>query len=299
MNSKALFAALTTTFLWAFAFPASKAALVWFSVEQVVLLRYLIASGFFILLFLAGYFSLPRIRDLPGIFILGVVGVTVYHLLFVRGVGAVAAGAAAMILAAIPVFSSMLARIFLGEKLPRRAVIGICLSLIGVTTITIGRGLGGEFIGYIMLILAAIAISVLFVFQKPYFTKYSPLAMTAYTSIAGTMPLLIYLQPTFSAAIYAPIHAWIILAALGIFSSGVGFFLWYYALSKLHAGVVTSFLFLQPVNVSLLAWVWLGEIPDTDAIIGGAIILFGVGLTLSPPLFPSKKSVDKSVTAGN
>jgi len=70
--------------------------------------------------------------------------------------------------------------------------------------------------------------------------------------------------------------------AMGVFSSGIGFVLWLYALSKLPAGTVTSFLFLQPVFVTVMAWLWLREIPTVQAFAGGAVILFGVALILLP-----------------
>ncbi len=78
-----LIAALATVVLWAFAFPASRAALPYFNVEQVVLLRYLVACAFYLALFLLGKYPLPKLRDIPLLLLLGLLGVTVYQLLFV------------------------------------------------------------------------------------------------------------------------------------------------------------------------------------------------------------------------
>ena len=281
-RNKPLLAALTTVILWAFAFPASKAMLVWFSAEQMVLLRYLVACGFYIVLFAFGIYTLPKWRDLPAIIVLGLLGITTYQLFFVHGVGRVAAGAAAMIVAANPVFASMLAQLFLGERMSKLAWCGIGISLFGVAIITFGKNAESEFIGYLMMLLAVFSISIYFVFQKPFFKHYSPLAMTSYTSIAGTLPLLYLLPQALDAALAAPSHALWIVAAMGIFSSGVGFLLWLYALSKLPAGVVTSFLFLQPLFVTIMAWWWLHEIPSLPAFVGGTITLLGVALILAP-----------------
>ena len=281
-HTKPLLAALATVLLWAFAFPASKAVLPYFSAEQVVLLRYLVACAFYLALFAAGGFARPRLRDLPLIFVLGVLGVTLYQLLFVHGVGRVAAGAGAMIIAANPVFASLLARVFLREKLSKLAWGGIAISLAGVALITFGKGVGGEFAGYVMLVLAALVIAVYFVFQKPFFARYSPLSMTAWTSVAGALPLLYFLPPAVDAARVAPVSALLSIAAMGVFSSGIGFFLWFYALSKLPAGIVTSTLFLQPLFVTVIAWFWLHELPSAQAFAGGVVTLFGVALILLP-----------------
>lgn len=284
-NLKPLLAALLAVLLWAFAFPASKAVLPYFSVEQVVGLRYLVACSFYGLLFAAGYFPLPKWDDVPLIVVLGVLGVTVYQLLFVYGVGQVAAGTAALLIATIPVFSCVLARVFLHEKLSKTAYGGISLSLLGVAMITLGRvadGSTNELFGYLMLLIAVLSISVYFVFQKPFFVQYSPLSMTSYTCLAGTIPLLYFLPQSVEVALRAPGIALLHIAAMGVFSSGVGFLLWFYALSKLPAGTVTSFLFLQPVFVTIMAWLWLHEIPPLQAFIGGAVTLLGVGLILVP-----------------
>ena len=279
---KPLLAALITVLLWAFAFPASKAVLPYFSAEQVVLLRYLAACVFYALLFVAGRFPPPSLRDLPLIFVLGVLGITIYQLLFVLGIGRVAAGAASMIIAASPVFAGLLAHLFLNEKLSKRAWSGVCVSLVGVALITLGKGAEGELAGYLMLAVAVLSISIYFVFQKPFFARYSPLSMTSYTSIAGTLPLLYLLPEATAAALDAPASALLSIVAMGVFSSGIGFLLWFYALSKLPAGIVTSFLFLQPVFVTIMAWFWLHEIPATRTLGGGAVVLFGVALILMP-----------------
>ncbi|MGR3914724.1 MAG: DMT family transporter [Gammaproteobacteria bacterium] len=275
-------AALFTVLLWAFAFPASKAALPYLRAEEIVLLRYLVACAFYLALFALGYFPLPRRRDLPMLLLLGVLGISVYQLLFVYGLGRVAAGAASMIIAANPVFASLLANWFLRERLALRAWCGIFISLIGVALIALGKGAAGELAGYAMLLVAVFSISIYFVFQKPFFARYSPLAMTSYTSIAGTLPLLFLLPQAFEAALAAPAGALWSIAVMGVFSSGIGFLLWFYALSKLPAGIVTSFLFLQPVFVIVMAWIWLRELPDARAFLGGAVILFGVALILLP-----------------
>jgi len=130
---------------------------------------------------------------------LGLLGVTAYQLLFVLGVGRVTAGTAAMLIAANPVFAGLLARVFLRERLTPLAWCGIGVSVVGVALIALEKDIGGEFEGALLLILATLSISVYFVFQKPFFARHSPLSMTAWTSFAGTLPLLFYLPAALAA----------------------------------------------------------------------------------------------------
>ena len=273
-----LLAALFTIVFWSFAFPASKAALPYFAVEQVVLLRYLAASGLYLLLFACGRFPLPGKRDLPAIILLSLLGVTLYQLCFVFGVGKVSVAAAAMIIATIPVFASLLAWLFLDEKLSRPAWAGILICLSGVALIMLVKPTGGTLQGYLILFVAVASITIFFVFQKPFFARYSPLAMTSYTSFFGVLPLLYLLPDTIAAGLLAPGEVLLSIFAMGILSSGLGFFLWFYALAHLPAGVVTSFLFLQPVLAGIMAWLWLAEVPSLQTLLGGAVVLLGVAL---------------------
>lgn len=282
-EQRALWAAPLAVLLWAFAFPASKWLLPFFSVEQIVLLRYLVACGFYAFLFCVYRFPLPALRDWPAILLLGLAGVTSYHLFFVTGLKTVSAGAASFIITTNPVFVSLLAAIFLREKLAWQRWAGIGVSIVGVAVITFGDAGGGKFTGYVFLVTAVLSIACYFVFQKLLLHKYSPLAMTSYTSVAGTLPLLWFLPQSLTAAAAAPWSALFVLLILGVFSSGLGFLLWTYALAKIRAGLVASFLFLQPVFVILLAWFWLGEIPAARAVAGGAIILIGLTLIVKTP----------------
>ena len=286
----ALVAAFAAVVLWAFAFPASRAALAYFSVEEVALYRHVIASLFYLGFLFAGRFSLPNKSDLKFILILGLLGITTYQMLFVFGMGKVQGGAASMIITANPVVVALLARFFLSEKLSTPAWLGIGLSIAGVAIISLLKGTDGEPAGYIALIIAVFSIAIYFTFQKPFFARYSPLAMTSYTCIAGTLPMLFFLPGTLTSMSNAPLgpHMWII--AMGILSSGVGFYLWFYALSKLKAGVVTSFLFLQPLFVASLSYFWLDEVPEAKTLIGGLVVLAGLALILKAQRAESKKA---------
>ena len=51
---------------------------------------------------------------------------------------------------------------------------------------------------------------------------------------------------------------------------------WDYALSRAPASQVTSFLYDSPVLATLIAFLWLGEVPGVLALVGGGIALTGV-----------------------
>lgn len=59
----------------------------------------------------------PRREDLPRLFLLGFLGITVYHTALVYGELTVSAGAASLLIATGPVFTALLSYFLLGERL--------------------------------------------------------------------------------------------------------------------------------------------------------------------------------------
>lgn len=69
------------------------------------------------------------------------------------------------------------------------------------------------------------------------------------------------------------VNHWLLLVALGIFSTAAAHTLLSYSLKYLHAKSVAMISCTLPLVGSILAWVVLGEVPGTMVFVGGAIIL--------------------------
>ncbi|KHG65039.1 membrane protein [Thermus sp. 2.9] len=277
MEPKALGAALITILFWASAFAGIRAGLKGLSPGHLVLLRFLVAGT--LLLLYARLLGLrpPRREDLPRLFVLGLLGITVYHTALVHGELTVSAGAASLLIATGPVFTALLSHLLLGERLRPRGVVGFGLALLGSALIAWGEG-GGVALspGAFLILLAALSTSVYFVLQKPLFARYRSEEMTVYTLVLGTLPLLVFLPGLGEALREAPRPALWAALYLGVFPGALAYLTWTYALSRTPASRLSSFLYLSPLLALLIAYLWLGEVPSPLSILGGGLALAGV-----------------------
>lgn len=263
--------------LWASAFAGIRAGLASYGPGQVALLRFGTAS-----IVLAVYASvtrmrLPALRDVPLIAAAGFLGITVYHVALNFGEQTVTAGAAALLISTSPIFTAILSSAVLKERITVLGWGGILVSFAGVALIAFGEG-GGLTLSTdaLVILLASFAAALYMIVGKRPLRRYRAFEFTTYMIWAGTIPLLVFAPGLVAQMGTAdPASTWAVVY-LGVFPGAVSYVLWSYALSRMPASVLATFLYAQPVNATLIAWIWLHELPSTLAIVGGVVSLAGV-----------------------
>ncbi len=266
--------------LWASAFPAIKIGLEGYGPAHLTLLRHAVASLAFVPFLLAFRRRMwPDRRDVPAFVGLGVVGMSTYHLGLNFGEVHVSAGATSLIIATAPAITALVAWWLTGDRLPALGWVGSAVSFAGVALIVLGDGAVGRIHPAAGLILvSAFATAFFAVLQRPMLLRYRPLEVTAFVTWGATLPLLAFAPGVATAALDAPAASTLAVVHLGVVPSAIAYTLFAVALSRAPAPIVTSFLYLVPVVALLLSWWWLGEVPSSLTVVGGAVAVAGLVL---------------------
>jgi drug/metabolite transporter (DMT)-like permease len=272
-----LLALAITIFCWASAFVGIRAGLHGYSPTHLALLRYLVASLVLALYAMRRRMPLPQWRDVPGLAFCGLIGIAIYNVALNTGEVSVSASISSFLVNTAPILTALLSMLLLKERLSLWGWGGILVCLIGISLMTLSPGEGFHLsVGMLLILSAALAQSLSFVWQKPYLARYSALQCTTCTIWTGTLGLLLFfpgLITNMRAASWSETAAVIY---LGIFPAALGYVSYAYALARIPATHAASFLYLVPAVTLGIAWVWLSEWPSWFALLGGGIAIAGV-----------------------
>ncbi len=264
---------------WASSFVGIRATLQEYTPIELAVLRFMVASAFFLLLAFLKKIKIPAKKD--GIHII-LMGVLLFINLIVLNYGAltIQAGEISFILNTSPLFTALLAYLFLKESISIKFLIGLICCFLGVTLISLNVPSGFTYKpGIIFVLLASITYSSFFILQKPLLRRYSPLEITSYSIWIATVLMMPFGTSVFKTITSVSINSTVVVIYLGIFPTVISFLCWSVVLSKIDVSRAAVFLYIIPVITIAIAYIWLHEIPSLKSLFGGMIIITGVIIT--------------------
>ncbi len=265
-----------TMVIWASAFAGLRFALRELDPFTMTVLRMLFATGALVSVGLVLKTPFPDREDLPEILGTGILGFTLYHLALNYGLGTVTAGQGAFIISTIPIWTTLLAWRFLGERITIRTWIGLALGLSGVAYMSLDPEKLSISHGSLLVLFAAICAGGNFILQKRLLSRYRALDVSIYACVVGTVPLLVFLPGGWQSITELSTAGWWVVAYLGLVPIALGYFLSTVALNALPANRTSQMLLLVPPIAAVIAWLTIGEEPGTRLWVGGPLILLGV-----------------------
>ena len=279
--------ALFAVVVWGASFIATKVALRDVSPITVVWLRF--AMGVIILGIAVSarkQFALPKREEWPYFALLGFLGITFHQWLQSTALTTSHASTTAWIVATTPVFMALLGWLILKEKLSWLQTGGILLAALGVILVVSNGDLAslelGKFgaSGDILVLISALNWAVFSALSRRGLKSHPAARMMFYVMALGWLfsSILFFSGPNLGEIPRLTLNGWLGVGFLGIFCSGLAYIAWYDALTALPAAQLGAFLYLEPPVAVIVAALILAEPVTWAALLGGAIILFGVWL---------------------
>jgi drug/metabolite transporter (DMT)-like permease len=277
------FALAALIFIWAANFSVVKYALRDMSPLAFNGLRFALASILLWVIVKVGGRSMAMDRRYwPALIGLGLLGNTVYQVLFIYGIDWTLAGNASLMLAATPIFTTLLSIAFRQERIGSMAWTGVVISVVGIGLVVWGGTQAVSFAadtvrGDLTVLAAAAAWSAYTVGSNPLVRRYGALPVTAVTMWVGGLALLIVSVPSFLTQDWTAVSpvSWLALLYSGAFAIALAYFIWYYSIRQIgitRTAVYSNFI---PVVALVIAWLMLSETPSRLQLLGAAGVVGG------------------------
>jgi len=217
---------------------------------------------------------------------MGFLGVTFHHLLQATALTQTTAVHAGWLIGLCPIWSALLAAIFLREKLTPAKWGGLLLGFAGaLLVITRGRLSGGVLAlpqtrADLLILVSTVNWAVYTIVGRRTRARLGSASATAFVELAGLLLLVPFFAARGGWADWARLSAggWGAVVFLGICCSGLGYLFWYSALERLDTAKVASFLYLEPLVTLAAAVALLAEPVHATTVLGGLSVLAGVFL---------------------
>lgn len=283
-NKKIYILMVCSALFWAGAFIAGKYTVPYIPAFTLTFLRFFYAVIIlcFVMRRMAAEFK-PDKEKWKVFLFTGIVGMFGYHILFFTALKHTTATNSSIIAAANPIVTTLLAFLFLKNKLGLKQLFGILLSFAGVIlTIT---GADPEVLkhftfnaGDLWMLAAVTAWAVYSVYSKSKGKGIPPIALTFYSFLVCTVlliPFVLYEKPwVFLPSI--PISAHLAVLYMSVFPSVIGYLVQQMAIREIGPERSAIFINLVPVFSIVLAVLILGEAFEPVKVFTAALIIAGV-----------------------
>ena len=191
---------------------------------------------------------------------------------------------AALIFATMPLLTMIFAAIRGYERITLAKVFGVSLTIVGVgfalgEKVVEPGGITSNWIGELAAFVSALSGAICSVLYRPYLRKYPTLPVSAFAMLAsvGFLAVVAAGEGFFNSLPQFTAGGWLAVGFIGI-NSGIGYYLWLWALNHTTPTKVTVFLALSPITATALGALWLGEKISTTFLIGLCCVALGLWL---------------------
>ena len=270
---------MLTLLFWASAFVGIKFLLRVFEPTQIAFIRFFFASLFFIIIGIFMKIRVPK-KAILHIVASALFGITLYNVLLNYSETLLSSAESSFIINLVPIFTTILALMFLKEKIRKRFILKLALSFLGVFLISYGHISGFSLqSGVLYALLASFSQAVYFILQKKLLLYYKPIEIVSYSVWLGTIFMLPFHLDIISLnSMNISSEMFLVLLYLALFPSTLAYLFWTYVLSYKNASDASVYLYLVPFITLILGYFLLNERLNVASIIGGFLIITALSL---------------------
>lgn len=219
-------------------------------------------------------------RHAPLFLLLGAVNTAIPFSLFAYAALTITAGLASILNATAPLFTALIAWLWLRERLTPLQWLGMAIGIAGVAWLSAGKAqfaVGGSAWAIGAGVLASLSYGVSASVVKRHFTGVRPLAVAAGSQSAAAVLLLPFAIAFWPAGALRAMD-WAAAIALGVLCTGLAYILYFRLIARVGPATAMTVTFLIPAFAMLWGGLVLGEAVTGAMLAGCAVILAGTAL---------------------
>jgi len=280
IRKKAILYTVLAGFLWGTSFPSIKIGLQYMTPFTFVFMRFLVASVTMFSVMLITKNTSFNFNKKRLIFLMGIINGVAYLLQYVGMVNTLAFASSLFVNLSV-VWVALLSPLALKERLGRKKVVGVLLSLVGVVMMTTNLDFGSlgavDVIGNLLVIGAGILWAVFIIYNKPLVEKTTNLIQSMTWILLFTMiPLLPIATFSMENIFTLSWDAWLAIGYTAIVCWVLPYYFWLKGLKQISP-VTSAIVLLTEIIVAVtISTIFLGEILTIISGIGAATIILAI-----------------------
>ena len=224
--------------------------------------------------------------DLRHMLVLGTTNGWLANVMTVTALRYLDSAVVAIVLATVPLLVVLLAHFTFGrERFKVSWLVGVLTGFIGVFFV-VGPlavlGSQGSVVGTIAMLVTAFSYACGTLYGRRLVASDAVFIACGQQAVGAVVASIIGAMNESPELITQPIRTWLLLIIIGVLCSALPTALYLRLLTRTTAVVAASIAFLQPVWAMALGWVVLSEQIDAHALLGAALIVLGILLTIRP-----------------